>query len=346
MDKRKGKRTKLERTTGNLSKFRLEELYEQFIYLKVSEGKAKRTLNKYRDNLKYFLEFLTVKEINSDIRLITKEVIRSYIVWMLQEKVRFEGHRFKTKDEQTVGLSPVTVNTRIKTLRPFFKYLCSEGLISTDPMTTIKDVTEDETEIKILTAEELKRLLNAPNKRNYDDFRDYVLLNCLIDGFFRISTALSIKVQDIDFSSNIITVSSSVDKSRKVRYVPILKRTANLLKELIKEIEEFDSEYVFLTNYGEQLQANHFRKQLRNYAKIAGIKKRVYPHLLRHSSATIFLENSGNIRHLQMLLHHSDLRMVLRYTHLTNQSLIDQHNEHSALNNVVDKLNKNRKIKR
>ncbi|MED4016974.1 tyrosine-type recombinase/integrase [Sutcliffiella cohnii] len=342
---RKGKTVKSLRT--EVKNFQsITTCFERFIEMKIAEGRAKNTIQKYRDNHTYFMEFLNLKKIEPDIKYITKEVIRAYIVFMLNDKVRFEGHRYKKDEEKTKGLSPSTVNTRIKTLRPFTKFLVLEGYLKSDPMKEIKDVKESEEKIDILTVDELRSLLNAPNQRHYDDFRDYCLITLLIDGYLRINEALTLRRTDLDLTSNVITIRGSNAKNRKARYVPIQKKTSSLLKELMKETEEFDSEYIFLSNYGERLAANQFRKQLRNYAKLAGIKKRIHPHLLRHTAATIALENGMDMRHLQMLLGHSDLRQVIRYTHLSNTSLIKQSNEYSALNNLTEGLNKSRKIKR
>ncbi|KXO03076.1 hypothetical protein AYK81_28715 [Bacillus thuringiensis] len=71
-----------------------------------------------------------------------------------------------------------------------------------------------------------------------------------------------------------------------------------------------------MTSYGDSTNRNHFRKQLKKYAEVAEITKNVYPHLFRHTGTTIFLAAGEDIRHLQMLLGHVDLRMVMRYTHL------------------------------
>jgi len=115
---------------------------------------------------------------------------------------------------------------------------------------------------------------------------------------------------------------------------------------LIKENEEFETEYIFVTNFGEQMDRNHFRKRLKKYTEEAGITKNVHPHLFRHTGATMFLEAGGDICYLQMLLGHSDLRMVMRYTHLSKRALISQHDKFSPLNEIVGKLNKERKILR
>ncbi|MFS0688291.1 tyrosine-type recombinase/integrase [Sporosarcina sp. 179-K 8C2 HS] len=198
-----------------------------------------------------------------------------------------------------------------------------------------------------MTAEELKSLLEAPDKRTYTGFRDFVVMTLLIDTMARINEILSLKILNVDFSNEMVTIPASIAKNRKSRIIPIQKHTAKLLRELIKEIDDFDSEYIFLANYGEPLTPNNFRNQLRrHYIKTAGIKKRVHPHLFRHTAATMFLEAGGDIRHLQLLLGHSDLRMVMRYTHLSNQALKEQHARYSALNQVTGKLNQKRKTKR
>lgn len=246
---------------------------------------------------------------------------------MKNDKVRSNEHHFKPDSCKTVGLSPSTINTRLKTLRVLFRFLIDEELLEENPMKHVKDVTEPQEEIAIMTVDELRRLLNMPNKRSYSNFRDYVIMSLLLDTFLRISKALSLTLNDIDFSSKIITVRGTVAKSRKARIVPIKNTTANLLKELIKENEEFETEYVFVTNYGEPMDRNHFGKRLKKYAQEAGITKNVHPHLFRHTDATMFLEAGGDIRHLQMLLGHTDLRMVMRYKHLSKHTLINQHDK-------------------
>ncbi|MFD0829617.1 tyrosine-type recombinase/integrase [Neobacillus sp. M.A.Huq-85] len=247
----------------------------------------------------------------------------------------------------TVGLSPVTINTRLKTLRVMFKCLAEEGLIDCNPMEGIKNVSEPEEEIVVLTADELKRLLNVPNQRHYAEFRDYVLMHYLIDSMSRISEALGLRHSDVELDAKIVTIPATIAKSRKARTIPLQPVTARLMKELIAENRaDFDSEYIFLTNYGEPMTRDHFRNRLNEYAKISGITKNVHPHLFRHTAATMFLESGGDIRHLQLLQGHADLRMVLRYTHLSKESLINQHEKYSALNQLTCKLNKPRKIKR
>lgn len=340
---RAGKRVKKERTLRKTTT-NLDVLFVQFRAIKKSEGRAEGTIGQYEDNYGFFLEFLDRKGIARSINEINRDVIRNYIVYMQDEWVKFEDHAFKKEEHMTKGLAPSTINTRLKTLRVLFKTLYDEGLIENNPMHGIKNVREPEEEIVILDEDELRLLFAAPNQRDYADFRDYVLMNVLLDGMMRISEALGLREENLDFKGCSLYM---IAKNRKARTVPIEFGTAKLLNELITENKaDFDSDYIFLANYGERLTRDHFRKRLVEYAKEVGIKKRVHPHLFRHTAATMYLEAGGDIRHLQMLLGHSDLRMVMRYTHLSGRSLTEQHNKYSAINVVRKKLNKQRKIKR
>ncbi|MFE4202077.1 tyrosine-type recombinase/integrase [Aneurinibacillus aneurinilyticus] len=344
-DRRIGKRKKNERNSVR-AEYELQPLFDVFYTAKMAEGIKSGTLRNYRTNWQFFLEYLDIKGLAHDVRHVTTELIRQYIVWMLTEKRRFDGHKYKPEDAKTVGLSPVTVNTRINTMRTMFKFLYEEGKIEFDPFASVKNVEQDAPDIEILTIEELRALLAVPNQRRYSEFRDYVLMTLLMDAMLRINEALSLKVSDIDRETSMVSVRAEIAKNRSQRSVPIQRRTLNLLLELIKENGDFDSEYVFLANYGEQLTQNNFRNRLHNYAKKAGVAKAVHPHLFRHTSATLFLEAGGDLRHLQILLGHKDLRMVMRYTHLSKSSLKNQHNQYSPLNQVLSPLSKERKIKR
>jgi integrase/recombinase XerD len=263
---------------------------------------------------------------------------------MRSEKVKFESHQFKKDDYKTVGLAESTINTRLKTLRVFFGYLTEEQTIDMNPVAKIKNLNEPIEEIETLSIEELRHLLNAPNKRKYSDFRDFVLMHVLLDGILRISEALTLTIHDVDLEKNIIHIRGKNAKSRKYRIVPIQKQTSKLIAELIAENKvDFDTQYIFLANYGKPLDRNNFNRRLKAYAKQACIKKNVRAHLFRHTAATLALEAGMDLRHLQLLLGHSDLRLVMCYTHLSSRSLIEQQNQYSAMRQVLSPLARDRK---
>ncbi|PAD35959.1 tyrosine-type recombinase/integrase [Terribacillus saccharophilus] len=325
----------------------LDEYFDLFYDIKTAEGKASSTLEQYRNNYKFFKRFLDMRYPYISISEIDRKVCRDYIRYMREEAVRWENHKFLPKSSQTVGLSIETVNTRLKTLRVFFGCLVDEKGINENPMEGVKNLRKEESNISVLNEDELRRLLMAPNQISFPEFRDYVLMYLLVDSMMRIGEAQRLQIQDFDLYSNAVTIPAAIAKSRRARTIMLQVRTIKLIKELYAENKtDFDTNHIFLTNYGEPMERNHFRKRLIAYAKKAGITKKVHPHILRHTAATMFLEDGGDIRHLQMILGHSDMRMVQRYTHPSEKSVARQQSAHSAINKVIGKLNKPRKRKR
>ncbi|PJN90579.1 tyrosine-type recombinase/integrase [Bacillus sp. mrc49] len=347
-DKRRGKYVKSDRINKGKrnSIYELASLFEKAYNAKVAEGLAKGTLFRYQHAHSLFIHFLEEKGIQADIRFINVDICREFVTFLLTERVKFDGHRFKPDTSKTEGVSPRYTNDLIKTLRTTFRTLQQDELVDANPFEGVKCVKQPEKLINVLTSSELKALLEAPDQRRYASFRDYVALITMIDTMARVSEILSLTVEDVDLNAKEVIFRSEITKTRRGRIVPIQPKTARLLKELIAEVKEFDSDYIFLANYGEPLNPNTFRRRLLSYANKAGINKRVHPHLIRHSTATMYLEGGGNLRYLQALLGHVDQRMTSKYTHLSKQSIADNHEQYSALNQVVGKLNKPRKVKR
>lgn len=347
-EKRRGKTVKGSRTAKGMRKswHALDVLFEKMYKAKAAEGLAPGSLYRYQNAHNLFLTYLETIGVKPDIREVDVELCRNFVTYLLEERTQFDGHKYKPDSAKVAGVSPRYANDIIKTMRTTFKVLIEDGIASENPFSDVKAVQQPEKLINVLTPSELKALIEAPDQRQYASFRDYVAILVMIDTMARVSEVLSLTINDIDLNVKEVVFRAEITKTRRGRIVPIQSRTARLLKELLAEVAEFESEYVFLANYGEPLQPNHFRKQLRKYAQQAGIKKRVHPHLIRHSAATIFLEGGGNLRYLQSLLGHADLRMTSKYTHLSRKSIAENHDQYSALNQVVGGLNKERKIKR
>lgn len=111
----------------------IDDLFERIYHAKVAEGRATRTLHQYKENFRYFTYFLDYKGLSRKIDTITTDVIRNYTVFMKNEKIQFEDLNYKPDDCKTVGLSPSTINTRLKTLRVMFRFLVDEKLIERNP---------------------------------------------------------------------------------------------------------------------------------------------------------------------------------------------------------------------
>lgn len=321
----------------------LDELYRIFYNAKVAEGKSPRTLETYEENYRFFCDFLADENIDRDYRHITVDTVRAYITYLLKTKRRWEGHPHKAEEEKTVGLKPSTVNTRLKGLRTMYTFLYAEGYLPENIFAKIKPVAEEDEEIEIMTDEQLARILRQPDKKTYVGFRDYTFMVLLIDGFLRLNEGLHVKRADINFDLALLKIPAANAKSRRSKTVPLDRQTLNLLRDLIRENEDYDTDYVFLTNYGERLTDDRMRDRIKLYAERAEIEVNVYPHLFRHTAATIYLENGGDVRSLAELMGHADLRQVMRYTHLSKASISLKHSKFSPIHNVTNKLAKARR---
>ncbi|MEK4157869.1 tyrosine-type recombinase/integrase [Paenibacillus sp. FSL E2-0230] len=176
---------------------------------------------------------------------------------------KWEGHSHKGEHNKTIGLSPVTVNTIIKGIKTMFKFMNEEGYIPTNPLADIKKVAEPVKEIQILSVQEMHKLLSVIDKSTYAGFRDYVLITVLIDSSARIGEVVFLIEPDVDFKRGLLFFNDNTVKTRRARRVPITKRTVRLLKELISENEEFETDHIFLANYGLPLTINRFRHRLK-----------------------------------------------------------------------------------
>ncbi|OMF21861.1 tyrosine-type recombinase/integrase [Paenibacillus sp. FSL H8-0259] len=344
MDKRIGRHYKTRRSNRDDKK--LDALFEKFYLAKKASGRSKTTLQSYEDSFRFFCEYMDSRGLAKVLSSVTPEFVREYMSWMLNDKVKWDGHEHKGAHEKTIGLSPVTVNTIVKGIKNMFKFLNEEGYIPTNPLANIKKVSEPEKEIQILSIEQMKKLLSVIDRSTYAGFRDYVLITVLIDSSARIGEVVILDEPDVDFKRGLLFFSENTVKTRRARRVPITKRTVRLLRELISENADFETNHIFLANYGLRLSINQFRQRLKKHARNAGLELNVHPYLFRHTSATLFLENGGDVHHLARTMGHVDIRMTSRYVHLSEKSIKAQHDKYSPIHDVVGKLGKDRKIKR
>ncbi|MRG29081.1 tyrosine-type recombinase/integrase [Laceyella tengchongensis] len=333
---RRGK-AKLERSLSrsNETLASLPELLEVYMYAKQAEGTAKGTLTNKRIAVNKLLQFIEEHGYQDvPLRALSAQTVREFISYLRFRHVKHENNQFVDDDYKTAGLSPSTVNTQLKHLRDFFNFLKAEKYTDDNPFHAVKLVKEPIDTVDALTLDEIKRLIRVPDTRRFAGFRDYVLIVLLLDTGLRISEALVLTVDDIDFKTQNITVRAENAKSGKFRFVPFSPKTGRLLKELIAETKEIDCPYVFCTVYGNPLEREIFRKRLKRYAEEAGITRKVSPHVLRHSFATQYLLNNGDIMSLQKILGHSTVAMVRRYVNMTDADISKTHAKFSPIQNI------------
>jgi integrase/recombinase XerD len=340
-DKRKGRVQIRERVSVEpsveLTSYSLEEALALFINVKKAENLKERTLRDYETNMRYFFEWVTTYIGDVTVDKITLQILRDYVLWCANEKGYYEGHPFKSEmDKDRKGLSPASVNVRIRVLKAFFGTLMKEEVIAKNPAENLALMRQDIDTVQPLTEDELRKLLAAPDQRYYAQFRDYVILMLIIDTGMRINEICALEVKDVDLRSRQIILPAIKNKNRKPRMLPLSTDTARLLTQLISESKQyFDSDYVFNTNYGEPINEKTIQKSISKYASKAGITKRVSPHVLRHNFAKMAAMNGMDIFTLMRILGHSDISTTRKYVQINDDDVMEQHKLYSPIKRVL-----------
>lgn len=328
---RKGKpiqrrRTKPLKDSTNSISLTLDDARDYVYSYKQSEGLRQKTLDDYIRLPDYFRDWLS--EFYPDVIYIndvTSGMIRHYINHLLND--HRNGHSNKR------GLSPVTVNIRLRNMSAFFNVLHAEKFINDNPMALIKQLKTDEDTFKPLTEDEINRLLDVPDIKEYAQFRDLVSIYLILDTGIRCSEMFDMKISHVDFKTRAIYLPAEITKGRKARILPLSNEVLSLLMELITEIKFnwSDNEYVFVSNFGEKYLPSSFQRRVANYKKQANIEKRVTPHGLRHQFCRDYILNGGDVFTLQRIAGHEDITTTRKYIQLTNDDLKVRHAQHSPI---------------
>jgi integrase/recombinase XerD len=170
----------------------------------------------------------------------------------------------------------------------------------------------------VLTPAEQKLLLAAPNKKVATGLRNYALLKLFLNLGLRVSEAIDLQVDDIDWESGKLTVVQG--KGGRDRVLWLADEDLELLSSWLAK-RPAASSYLFTTREGGRISDRYVRKFVKSYARKKKISKDVHPHALRHTFATDLLRKTGNIRMVQKALGHASLATTMLYTHVFDQEL-------------------------
>lgn len=314
----------------------LAEALDHFVRAKEAEGCRERTLKEYRLHIGYLTEYMGKKGDAggaSPILLseVTPTVIRDYINYLLRDRTAYEGDEYRKKVK--VGLSPNTVNIRLRTLKTMCRFWYAEGYASINAMELIKPVRADHVEeVQGLADEDIERILNYYDERKFSEWRDKTLVLLLLDTGMRIQEAVSLSPQQIDHRNNSILVPSEVAKNRKYRDVPVSRDVVKRLFELYDECRQYFGaiDRIFMNAYGEEYTAEAFRKRLTRLKPKVGLEK-LHPHQFRHTFARNYLLGGGDLFTLQKILDHADIKTTRKYIQMTNEDVRMQHTKFSPV---------------
>lgn len=277
----------------------MERYIEKFIrYLEIEKNYSQHTILNYKLDLEGFRSFLGTPE--PELGKIDYLTLRKYLATL--------------KDK---NLANRTVNRRLSTLRSFFKFLTREGLVKTNPISSLSSPKQEKHLPMFLTEEEVTKLIDSVVPKDERGFRDRAILETFYSTGIRISELAGLTKDDIDFIGGIVKV---MGKGKKERIVPIGDKAISAIRDYISKRKK-DAEAVFLNKNGKRITTRGIRNIVGKYIILAGMKHGVSPHTLRHSFATHLLNRGADLRSVQELLGHANLSTTQIYTHLTTDRL-------------------------
>ncbi len=217
-------------------------------------------------------------------------------------------NRYKIYLSRKKKYSKNSVYLTLKALSSFFKF---KGI---DMAKYLKPPKRPKSIPKYLTEDEVKRLLSAA----HGNPRDYAILSLLAYSGLRVSELCNLKVEDVDLNERVVYVRSG--KGDKDRIVVISEKAVEAIENYLFDRED-DLIYLFASRKGEKISRVQVFRLVKKYALMAGIKKNVTPHVLRHTLATTMLKRGVDIRYIQQFLGHSSVATTQIYTHVNDEML-------------------------
>jgi len=280
----------------------MQEVFNKYRnYLEAERNASRYTVRNYTTDLSGFFNFLKGKGISS-LKEVDRHVLRDYLSHLMEQ-----------------GIVKASIARKLSAIRSFYRYLLREKIISTNPVATTSSPKLDKRLPSFLTPEETVRLLEAPDLSTPQGLRDRALMELLYASGIRVSELVNLDVGQVNLNTNEIRVWGKGSKERMVLMgqPAAAALTAYLNQGRPKLLGEKRSSALFVNRYGGRLIERRVQRILEKYTNIAGISKRVHPHMLRHTFATHLLDGGAGLRVVQELLGHANLSSTQIYTHVT-----------------------------
>ncbi len=295
----------------------LVELKKQFLeYLEIERGRSVKTVENYDRYLERFFAFAKVKN-PSDL---TEEQIREFRLHLNRQPGTKLGGRVEPMKRRTQ-------NYYLIALRAFLKFMRKRGIEALSPE-RIELAKVPERSIDLISPQELKRLMAAPDGKTIEGLRDRAILELFFSTGLRISELCALSIDDVDLTREEFSVRGKGDK---VRVVFLSDAAKDALRGYLSKRKDLDdalfARYGRKANDGGELRLapRAVQRLLKRYAAAAGITRKVTPHVIRHSFATDLLSNGADLRSVQALLGHAHIGTTQVYTHVTDKHLREVH---------------------
>ncbi len=304
--------------------------FHDHIHRETQQGDRKTLLEAYDfpDMIEEYLIELEIRNYSRNTIKTYKSIVNNFYRFLLDEKDLYDERRvlrsFKKyiqylKRDKNVSQNYIYLVTVV--VKKFFEFN------NINILDEVKTPKRTKSLPKSLNETEVQNLIHAVDCDNHENddsplqrsikLRNKVILALLYSSGLRVSELVSLKVDEVDPGDRTIRIRGKGEKDRIVLFD---EETKSLMESYL-DTRVNQGEYLFLNRFGNPITPRYVQMMIKNYAELAGIKKKVTPHILRHSFATHLLKNGVDIRAIQQLLGHSNLSTTQIYTSVDMQTL-------------------------
>ncbi len=299
-----------------------------FCYLRVKNW-SEETINRRQHSLRRFLRWFEERG-SASIQEVTPEIVEAY------QRSLFHIGNLRTGKP----LRFATQASYMSALAHWFSWACLQKFLPFNPAANIELPKEEKRlPAAFLSLEEVERLINQADVTTKIGIRDRAILEVLYSTAMRRSEVMRLEQFDLDRTRRLIVIRQG--KGKKDRVVPIGVRALDWLEKYLREgrqwladghgsklrLKRTETPRIFLNNAGRPFHLGPLSAMVRTYLVAAGIDKPGACHILRHTAATLMLENGADLRSLQTLLGHESLNTTQIYTHITIERLRQVHDQ-------------------
>lgn len=278
-------------------------------YLRTECGLSKNTLEAYRRDVAHFIEFLG----GSDPVAARTEDVEDFL-----------------SAEKRRGLEVTSIARALVAVRMFYRFLASEGIVGEAVTATLETPKTWKRLPNFLTVPEVEKLLRAPRGEEPLAIRDRAMLETFYAAGARVAEVAGVRIQDLKLDLGLILL---FGKGAKERVVPLGRSAIAAVERYLSDArgqlaKPQSGDALFLGVRGAPLSRVHIWRLVKKYAALAGIRKNVHPHTLRHSFATHLLEGGADLRTVQEMLGHASISTTQIYTHVDRSRLKSVHHKY------------------
>ena len=284
-----------------------EDTFRDFIMSRKAKGLSEKTLVTYSQHFSAVSKYL---DITKPVEALTKQDLESMIAEM-----------------RDAGLAANSIKSYTRTLKSFFSWCNEQGITRVN----IPLYKAEETVKETYSDAELAALLKKPDirKATFAEYRDWVIINFLLNCGSRAATVRAIQIRDVDLDGGMVFYRHT--KNRKAQVIPLCSAMVSILREYLRHRGGEAADYLFCTETGSQLTENGLRQSIARYNVRRGVQKTSI-HLFRHTFARKYLiDCGGDAFTLQKLLGHSTLAMTKHYCAIFDADLTKNYDNFSPL---------------